>query len=129
MSTAKPASNIDAPTQFIEANGGYARQLGPCGDGPARIRAGGHLVRKRGCGSIHRPGAQTIAGMATHTLAFLDALGVERCDVLGFSLGGMVAQQIAHLAPSLFLRMILVGTAPRGGEDIMHLGKSGSLSG
>src|SRR5271156_2953525 len=39
------------------------------------------------------------------------------------SLGGMVAQQIALERPSIFRRMMLVGTAPRGGEDIMHLDK------
>jgi pimeloyl-ACP methyl ester carboxylesterase len=61
--------------------------------------------------------------MAAHALAFLDGLGVKTCDVLGFSLGGMVAQQIAQDRPSMFRRMILVGTAPRGGEDIMHLQK------
>jgi len=65
----------------------------------------------------------TIAGMASHALDFLDGLGLERCDVLGFSLGGMVAQQMARDRPSIFRRMILVGTAPRGGEDIMHLDK------
>ena len=65
----------------------------------------------------------TVAGMATHTLAFLDALGLDRCDVLGFSLGGMIAQQMVLERPSIFRRIILVGTAPRGGEDIMHLDK------
>src|SRR2546427_9646986 len=45
------------------------------------------------------------------------------CDVLGFSLGGMVAQQMAQDRPAIFRRIILVGTAPRGGEDIMHLHK------
>src|SRR5262249_47680635 len=65
----------------------------------------------------------TVRGMATHALAFLDGLGVTGCDVLGFSLGGMIAQQIARDRPSIFRRMILVGTAPRGGEDIMHLEK------
>jgi len=65
----------------------------------------------------------TVAGMARHALDFLDALCVANCDVLGFSLGGMVAQQIAQERPSLVHRMILVGTAPRGGDDIMHLDK------
>ena len=65
----------------------------------------------------------TVRGMATHALAFLDGLGVTTCDVLGFSLGGMIAQQIAQDRPSMFRKMILVGTAPRGGEDIMHLEK------
>src|SRR5262247_3134063 len=65
----------------------------------------------------------TVAGMAMHALDFLDALGVASCDVLGFSLGGMVAQQMALERPSIVHRMILVGTAPRGGDDIMHLEK------
>src|SRR5271169_2438974 len=64
---------------------------------------------------------ETIQGMAAHSLAFLDALGLERVDLLGFSLGGMVAQEIALSRPSLVRRMLLVGTAPEGGENIMHL--------
>src|SRR6266446_1121830 len=66
---------------------------------------------------------ETIAGMTEHSMAFLDGLGIETCDVLGFSLGGMIAQQMAQDRPSIIHRMILVGTAPRGGEDIMHLEK------
>jgi pimeloyl-ACP methyl ester carboxylesterase len=65
----------------------------------------------------------TVAGMAKHAAAFLDGLGVATCDVLGFSLGGMVAQQMVLDRPTVFRRVILVGTAPRGGEDIMHLEK------
>jgi pimeloyl-ACP methyl ester carboxylesterase len=65
----------------------------------------------------------SIGGMAKHALAFLDGLGLTNCDVLGFSLGGMVAQQIAQDRGSVFRRMIFVGTAPRGGDDIMHLEK------
>jgi pimeloyl-ACP methyl ester carboxylesterase len=65
----------------------------------------------------------TVPGMAAHVLAFLDGLGVTICDVLGFSLGGMVAQQIAQDRPSMFRRMILVGTAPRGGHDVMDTEK------
>jgi len=66
---------------------------------------------------------ETVQGMATHAIAFLDGLGMTVCDVLGFSLGGMIAQQIALERPSMCRRMILVGTAPRGGEDIMHVEK------
>ncbi len=50
-------------------------------------------------------------------------MSLSTCDVLGFSLGGMIAQQMAQDRPSVIRRMILVGTAPRGGEDIMHLEK------
>ena len=65
----------------------------------------------------------TMAGMAKHVVAFLEGLGLESCDVLGFSLGGAIAQVIAQDHPSLVHKMILVGTAPRGGEDVMHLEK------
>jgi pimeloyl-ACP methyl ester carboxylesterase len=63
----------------------------------------------------------TMAGMAAQALAFLDGIGLQTCDVLEFSLGGMIAQQMVLERPAVFRRMILVGTAPRGGEDIMHL--------
>lgn len=66
---------------------------------------------------------ETVQGMAVHALAFLDALGLERVDLLGFSLGGMVAQEIALARPSLVRKMLLVGTAPEGGEEIMHMEK------
>jgi len=42
----------------------------------------------------------TVDAMAAHVLAFLDGIGMATCDVLGFSLGGMVAQQIALKRPS-----------------------------
>jgi pimeloyl-ACP methyl ester carboxylesterase len=66
---------------------------------------------------------KTVAGMAEHALAFLDGLRLATCDVLGYSLGGMVAQQMAQDRSTIFRRMMLVGTAPRGGEDIMHIEK------
>ncbi len=65
----------------------------------------------------------TTAGMAEHVVTFLDTLGIKTCDVLGFSLGGVIAQQMALDNSRVFHKMILVGTAPRGGEDIMHLDK------
>jgi pimeloyl-ACP methyl ester carboxylesterase len=81
------------------------------------------LFEDAGVGRSTGPVPRTVAGMAQHALAFLDGMGVTRCDVLGFSLGGMIAQQMAQDRPSLIRRMILVATAPRGGEDIMHLEK------
>jgi len=65
----------------------------------------------------------TIPAMTEHFLAFAEALGLTEIDLLGFSLGGMVAQQVALDRSSLVRRMLLVGTAPEGGEDIMHLEK------
>jgi pimeloyl-ACP methyl ester carboxylesterase len=86
------------------------------------------LFENAGLGRSTGPVPRTVAGMARHALAFLDGIGVTRCDVLGFSLGGMIAQQLALDRPSIIRRMILVATAPRGGEDIMHLEKP-SLAG
>src|SRR5580692_3032995 len=54
----------------------------------------------------------SVDAMAKHTLDFLDALGIKKCDVLGFSLGGMIAQVMANERPPVFRRIILVGTAP-----------------
>ena len=81
------------------------------------------LFENAGVGRSNGKVPRMIAGMATHALAFLDGLGLKSCDVLGFSLGGMVAQQMVLDRPDIFRRLILVGTAPRGGEDIMHLEK------
>jgi pimeloyl-ACP methyl ester carboxylesterase len=60
----------------------------------------------------------TIQGMASNAVAFIKSLRLAKVDVLGFSIGGMVAQEIAVLAPELVRRLILVGTGLRGGEGI-----------
>jgi pimeloyl-ACP methyl ester carboxylesterase len=63
----------------------------------------------------------TIAGMAANAVAFVRALGLAQVDVLGFSLGGLVAQEIALAAPQLVRRLVLVGTGPRGGDGMASL--------
>ena len=55
--------------------------------------------------------------MAKDAEDFIRALGLERIDLLGYSLGGMVAQQLVAVQPTLARRIILVGTAPQGGEE------------
>ena len=52
----------------------------------------------------------SISDHAALALALLDELGHERADVVGFSLGGMVAQQLAHDAGDRVRRLTLVGT-------------------
>lgn len=61
----------------------------------------------------------TVADMARDALAFLDALGVGRADVLGFSLGSFVAQEIALTRPDAVRRLILASAAPQGAPG-MH---------
>ena len=146
--TATFETTITAPTRFVDAaNERYAyRRFGTRGTAPLPLVCLQHftgtldnwdpavtdqlasdreviLFDNAGIGQSTGTVPWTVAGMATHAFAFLDGLGLDRCDVLGFSLGGMIAQQMALERPSIFRRMILVGTTPRGGEDIMHLEK------
>ena len=68
---------------------------------------------------IARSGGQTpnhVAEMARHALAVIQALGLREVDLLGFSLGGFVAQQVTLDRPDLVRRVILAGTGPQGGE-------------
>jgi pimeloyl-ACP methyl ester carboxylesterase len=59
--------------------------------------------------------------MANDAVAFITALGLKQVDLLGFSLGGFVAQVIAAEHPDLVRRVILAGTGPEGGEGIRNL--------
>jgi pimeloyl-ACP methyl ester carboxylesterase len=52
--------------------------------------------------------------MAANAAAFVRALGLARVDVLGFSLGGFVAQALTLAKPGLVRRLVLVGTGLRG---------------
>jgi pimeloyl-ACP methyl ester carboxylesterase len=140
------ASNVTAPTQFLQVESErYAyRRFGsgsklpllflqhftgtldnwdPAITDPLAAEREVILFDNAGIGRSNGTVPKTIAGMTSHALAFLNGLGLKTCDVLGFSLGGMVAQQMVLERLSIFRRMILVGTAPRGGEDIMHLDK------
>ena len=60
----------------------------------------------------------SFSGMGANAIAFIRALGLSQVDVLGFSIGGCVAQEITLQAPDLVRRLILVGTGPRGGEGM-----------
>jgi pimeloyl-ACP methyl ester carboxylesterase len=51
-------------------------------------------------------------------VAFCDALGLKKFNLVGFSLGGMIAQQLALDHPGRVKRMVLLGTGPRGGEGM-----------
>lgn len=64
---------------------------------------------------------ESIEEMARDALRFIRALDLETVDVLGFSLGGLVAQEMALQAPDVVRRLVLVGTGPRGGEGMETL--------
>jgi pimeloyl-ACP methyl ester carboxylesterase len=60
----------------------------------------------------------SIEAMARDAISFMDALGLAQADLLGHSMGGLVAQEVALARPELARKLILVGTGPRGGVDI-----------
>ncbi|MGQ0590212.1 MAG: alpha/beta fold hydrolase [Sphingosinicella sp.] len=72
----------------------------------------------RGVGASGGRTPTNVAAMARDAVSFIRAMGFDTVDLLGFSLGGFVAQQIALTEPSLVRRMILTGTGPAGGEGI-----------
>ena len=61
----------------------------------------------------------TIAQMARDAIAFLEAMEFDRVDVLGFSIGSFVAQEIALIRPAAIRRVVLASSAPRGAAG-MH---------
>ena len=130
-----------APTQFVEANGirfAY-RRFGKQGgvplvfnmhfmgtmdhwdpavtDGFAAEREV-ILFNNAGVSSSSGEVPSSIAEMGANAIAFIRALGLKQVDVLGFSIGGLVAQEITLQAPDLVRRLILVGTGPRSGESM-----------
>jgi pimeloyl-ACP methyl ester carboxylesterase len=72
----------------------------------------------RGVGGTGSSVPHTVEQMGADAIAFIRALGLEKVDLFGFSLGGGVAQMVALQAPELVRRMILAGTGPRGGGGI-----------
>src|SRR5258707_8939979 len=63
----------------------------------------------------------SIEEMARYAGSFVNALGLDKIDLLGFSLGGLVAQQLTLDRPDIIRRLILVGTGPRSGEGMATL--------
>jgi pimeloyl-ACP methyl ester carboxylesterase len=129
------AGNITAPTQFIETKlekyayrrfgKGAGRPLlclqhftgtldnwDPAVTDPLASGREVILFESAGLGRSTGKVPENMSGMASHALAFADALGLEQVDILGYSLGGMVAQQITLERPSLVRKLLLVATAP-----------------
>jgi pimeloyl-ACP methyl ester carboxylesterase len=126
-----------APTQFVEAKGirfAYRRFGKPGGeplvfnmhftgtmdhwdplvtDGLAATREV-ILFDNAGVSSTSGETPDSVEEMAANAAAFIKALGLAKVDVLGFSIGGTVAQALTVAEPGLVRRLILVGTGPRG---------------
>jgi pimeloyl-ACP methyl ester carboxylesterase len=134
----------DAPTRTIAADGvNFAyRELGPKTGVPVIFLT--HLAAvldnwdprvvdgiaarhpvitfdNRGVGASTGSTPDTIGAMAKDAVTFIRALGLARIDLLGFSMGGMIAQVIAKDEPRLVRKLILAGTGPAGGEGIKNV--------
>lgn len=79
------------------------------------------VFNNRGVGATNGVVADNIAQMTTDAYAFIQALGYKQVDVLGFSMGGFVAQELAAQHPELVRKVILAGTTHQGGGN--HLMK------
>lgn len=76
----------------------------------------------RGVGGSTGQTPGSVREMAQDAVAFIAALGLEQVDLLGFSLGGFIAQVIAQEHPALVRRLIVAGSGPEGGEGISNMG-------
>lgn len=139
--SARPTTWNTAPTQRIESGGESLvyRELGT-EDGtpvvllthlgatldewdPAVVNA---LAEKHRIIAVGLPGvggstgkvAPSVKAMADAAVDFIQAMNLTQVDILGFSLGGFIAQQIALDHPQLVRRLVLTGTGPAGGRGI-----------
>jgi pimeloyl-ACP methyl ester carboxylesterase len=140
-----PSHYIDAANQLIAVNGTRLafRELGPRGGVPLvllnhwgavldnfdprivdGLAATHHViaVNYRGIGASGGSAPVTIDEMARDAIAMIRALGHDKVDLLGFSLGGFVAQDITLKAPELVRKLILTGTGPASGTGIARVG-------
>jgi pimeloyl-ACP methyl ester carboxylesterase len=134
-------SHETVPTQFIEAKGNQLayRRFGKRGGLPlvflqylnanlddwdpvvTNCLALDHdvvLVNGVGVASSSGQTPSTVVEMAKHIDTFCEAMGFKEINLVGFSLGGMIAQQVALDYPSLVRHLVLLGTGPRGGEGM-----------
>lgn len=139
---ATEASWKNVPTQTITAGGvNYAyRELGKQNGGTPvvflvhlaavldnwdprvmdGIAAKHHVIAfdNRGIGASSGSPSNSMEQMADDAVVFIKAMGLQQVDLLGFSMGGMIAQEIALKEPRLVRKMVLAGTGPAGGEGI-----------
>ena len=77
----------------------------------------------RGVGATTGAPATSIEQMARDAITFIKAISPGQVDLFGFSMGGMIAQEIALMEPQLVRRMIIAGTGPAGGEGISKVAR------
>lgn len=76
------------------------------------------IFSNAGIGLTNGSTPDNVQEMAKDAIAFIDALGLDQVDLLGFSLGGFIAQEITLARPELVRYLVLAGTGPEGGKDM-----------
>jgi pimeloyl-ACP methyl ester carboxylesterase len=132
-------THVSAPTQFVQASGirfayrRFGQDIGVPLVFMPHFRAGmDHwdpavtdgfaasrpviLFDNAGVAGSSGETPDTVEAMAERAADFVAALGLSLIDVLGFSIGGHVAQNLTLRHPAIVRRLMLVGTGPRGGE-------------
>lgn len=135
----------DVPTQSITADGvrfAY-RELGTGNPGPPvvclvhlaavldnwdprvidTLATKHHVIAfdNRGVGASSGKPAASMEQMASDAISFIKAMGLKQVDLFGFSMGGMIAQEITLREPNLVRKLILTGTGPAGGKGISNV--------
>ena len=77
----------------------------------------------RGVGATSGEDAKSVKDMAKDCIAFIKALGYSKIDIMAFSLGGFISQELMEMEPTLVRKIILAGTGPRGGKGISDVVK------
>lgn len=97
------------------------------------LAAAGHrvvLFDNAGIGrTTRRPGALTVRTMADDAARLIERLHLDRPDVVGWSMGGMIAQDLAIRRPRLVRRLVLLATAPGDGKATLPSGAALALLG
>ncbi len=141
MTTNSNYSYATVPTKYVEANGikfAY-RSYGKQGDIPViyfnhltanldncdprimdAIAANRQIIsfNYRGVGATTGVQGTSIPEMAKDAITFIQALGYTQIDIVAFSMGGFITQELLLLEPKLVRKAILAGTGPRGGKGI-----------
>ena len=139
---AEPMTYAEASTKQVGAGNGVDYSFREVGDGPVPLVLLQHfrgnldnwdpalidaLASNRrvvafdntGVGSSSGSTPSTVAQMALDALDFFDAMDLEQVDLLGFSIGSFVAQEIALIRPDAVRRLVLASSAPQGAAG-MH---------
>jgi len=75
----------------------------------------------QGVGSSGGLTPSNIPDMAKGVVTFISALGYNKVNLLGFSMGSFISEQIALTNPNLVNKIILTGTGPKGAEGLSNL--------